>query len=157
VLTVDVCPVQAAIDVGDGSSCYGYLQDHRGSRSVQSNLCRPDPELICTFHLARMASHVVGYDSRSWKSTPSAELQAGCAHRGWIWKRSQHIKKWNRRYFVLWPAAADPRRGRLILYYRSPDDRKPKGAIQLVPGRFTLTTESVPQRDFPVRAGQQSP
>jgi hypothetical protein len=40
-----------------------------------------------------------------------------------MWKQSKHVKKWNRRYFVLWPAEANPKKGRLLFYYTTPQVR----------------------------------
>ena len=55
------------------------------------------------------------------KSLPScAEVEADSALSGWVWKRSKHVGKWNRRYFVLWPKKPKPSKGRLLFYYSTP-------------------------------------
>lgn len=52
-----------------------------------------------------------------------AEVEQDCARSGWVFKQSAHVKKWNRRYFVLWPKQAHPKKGRLLFYYTTPQVR----------------------------------
>ena len=49
-----------------------------------------------------------------------AEVEQDCAKSGWVYKQSKHVKKWNKRYFVLWPKEAHPKKGRLLFYYTTP-------------------------------------
>ena len=73
------------------------------------------------------------------------------AHHGWVWKRSAHIKKWNRRYFVLLPPGDTVDSARLLLYYTTDAGPvKPKGLIRLLPGGFGVSTEHMPQREWPI-------
>ena len=51
------------------------------------------------------------------------EIEGECAKSGWIYKQSKHVKKWNKRYFVLWPKVANPKKGRLLFYYTTPQVR----------------------------------
>lgn len=37
-----------------------------------------------------------------------------------LWKRSDHIKKWNKRWFVLWPEANRPGDGRVLFWFDKP-------------------------------------
>ena len=37
-----------------------------------------------------------------------------------VWKRSDHIKKWNKRWFVLWPSANRPGDGRVLFWFDKP-------------------------------------
>ncbi len=84
-----------------------------------------------------------------------------------LWKRSDHIKKWNKRWFVLWPEANRPGDGRVLFWFDKPvrmrsactgpssfsrvvyassrhqllclqGDKKAKGSIKLIPGSFNL-------------------
>ena len=52
-----------------------------------------------------------------------AEVEQDCAKSGWIFKQSKHVKKWNKRYFVLWPKEPHPKKGRLLFYYTTPQVR----------------------------------
>ena len=52
-----------------------------------------------------------------------AEVEQDCAKSGWIYKQSKHVKKWNKRYFVLWPKTPHPKKGRLLFYYTTPQVR----------------------------------
>ena len=52
-----------------------------------------------------------------------AEVEGDCAKSGWVWKQSKHVKKWNKRYFVLWPKQPHPKKGRLLFYYTTPQVR----------------------------------
>ena len=75
------------------------------------------------------------------------------ARTGWLWKQSAWKKQWKKRWFVLWPNAPSREKGRLLFYYITPQDKRPRGVIPLVPGKFTLMTSAartVKQRDFPV-------
>jgi hypothetical protein len=87
----------------------------------------------------------------------SGELQAQSLERpartGWLWKQSQWVKKWTKRWFVLWPNAPSREKGRLLFYYLTPQDKRPRGVIPLAPGKFTLMTSAartVKDVDFPV-------
>jgi len=94
------------------------------------------------------------------------EIEDDCARSGWVWKQSKHVKKWNRRYFVLWPKEPKGNKGRLLFYYTTPQvcppparrtawrealvtlaldaqDSKPRGLIPLVPQTFTASIERV--------------
>ena len=75
------------------------------------------------------------------------------AKSGYLWKQSQWKKKFNKRWFVLWPNAPVPNKGRILFYYDTPQDKRPRGVIELTPGAFTLMTSagrSVKDRDFPL-------
>ena len=75
------------------------------------------------------------------------------ARTGWLWKQSQWVKKWEKRWFVLWPNEPSREKGRLLFYYLTPQDKRPRGVIPLEPGKFTLMTSAartVKERDFPV-------
>ena len=37
-----------------------------------------------------------------------------------LWKRSDHIKKWNKRWFVLWPQTSRPGDGRVLFWFNAP-------------------------------------
>ena len=55
--------------------------------------------------------------------TSCAEVEQDCAKSGWVYKQSKHVKKWNKRYFVLWPKVPHPKKGRLLFYYTTPQVR----------------------------------
>ena len=71
-----------------------------------------------------------------------------------VWKRSDHIKKWNKRWFVLWPAKNRPGDGRVLFWFDKPGDKKAKGTVKLVPGSFNLQCHDGSMgkgdRDFPL-------
>jgi hypothetical protein len=48
------------------------------------------------------------------------EIEPQCARAGWLFKQSKHVKKWNKRYFILWPKEPKPNKGRLLFYYNTP-------------------------------------
>ena len=72
-------------------------------------------------------------------SVADLETQGGGpAKVGWLWKEGglgARIGKgdWERRYWVLWPAEADPLNGRLLFYFVDSDSPKPSGVLH-VPG-----------------------
>lgn len=80
------------------------------------------------------------------------------AREGYMWKRSEHRRRWNKRWFVLWPAAARPGQGRMLYWFASKitgnlsgEEKKLKGSVKLVPGAFNVHTEdgrSKKERDF---------
>lgn len=43
-----------------------------------------------------------------------------CAGDADLWKRSEHIKKWNKRWFVLWPEENRPGDGRVLFWFDKP-------------------------------------
>lgn len=84
---------------------------------------------------------------------PSALSLERPAKQGYLWKQSQWVKKWKKRWFVLWPNAPHRDKGRMLFYYLTPQDKRPRGVIALAPGSFTLMTSngrSVKDRDFPL-------
>ena len=90
--------------------------------------------------------------AESAQDLSAASLEAP-ARTGYLWKQSQWVKKWKKRWFVLWPNSPHRDRGRMLFYYLTPQDKRPRGVINLVPGSFTLmTTEgrTVKDRDFPL-------
>jgi hypothetical protein len=54
------------------------------------------------------------------KETSAAELQPGACCTGWLLKRSEHMKKFNKRWFVLWPRDFDDSCGRILFYFAKP-------------------------------------
>lgn len=54
------------------------------------------------------------------KSLSAADLQADAACSGWLRKRSEHVKQWNKRWFVLWPSANRPGDGRVLFWFDKP-------------------------------------
>jgi hypothetical protein len=66
-----------------------------------------------------------------------AEVEGDCAKSGWVWKQSKHVKKWNKRYFVLWPKQPHPKKGRLLFYYTTPQVNSPRH--RGTPSTVTLT------------------
>ena len=68
------------------------------------------------------------------------EIEGECAKSGWIYKQSKHVKKWNKRYFVLWPKVANPKKGRLLFYYTTPQVRAQWLRATLALGRLALLT-----------------
>ena len=93
------------------------------------------------------------------KTISASELQADAACSGWLRKRSEHVKKWNKRWFVLWPASGSKwaakhnetkwaeshgpdRTQQLLLYYESETAPAPKGIIPLQPDRFVAENEA---------------
>jgi hypothetical protein len=68
------------------------------------------------------------------------------AREGYLWKRSDHVKKWHKRWFVLWPAEVRPGHGRVLFWFASPRDTKPKGTAKLVPGAFNILTQQTSQQ-----------
>ena len=76
------------------------------------------------------------------------------AREGYLWKRSDHIKKWHKRWFVLWPGAVRPGHGRVLYWFAQPGDSKAKGMAQLVPGSFNIVTQDGQrhrkERNFPL-------
>jgi hypothetical protein len=107
--------------------------------------CRQCGELLS---LDEVADHECGDDDD--RMEPDAlgglpertELEGNCARKGWAWKRTKHVKKWKRRYFVLWPQEPSPTKGRLLFYFTTDTDQRPRGVIALVPRKFSaqLTT-----------------
>ena len=84
---------------------------------------------------------------------PSALSLERPAKQGYLWKQSQWVKKWKKRWFVLWPNAPHRDKGRMLFYYLTPQDKRPRGVIALAPGSFTLMTSAgrtVKDRDFPL-------
>ena len=81
------------------------------------------------------------------------EIEGECAKSGWIYKQSKHVKKWNKRYFVLWPKVANPKKGRLLFYYTTPQVRAQwlRATLPSVQGR-SLTLALLLEHDpaFPV-------
>ena len=75
------------------------------------------------------------------KSLSAAELQADAACSGYLRKRSEHVKSWNRRWFVLWPKKPLEGHGRLLIYYSKPTDEQARGVYRLHPGEYSLQTE----------------
>ena len=75
------------------------------------------------------------------KTISASELQADAACSGWLRKRSEHVKKWNKRWFVLWPKYPHEGDGRLLIYYSKPTDAKARGVYTLKPGQYSLQTE----------------
>ena len=73
-------------------------------------------------------------------SADQASAQAVCA--GYMLKMSEHVKKFNKRWFVLWPREANQTKGRLLLYYTKNNDAKPRGSWPLMPGGYSLRTEA---------------
>ena len=75
------------------------------------------------------------------------------ARQGYLWKKSEHRKKWNKRWVVLWPATARPGDGRTLYWFAAPGDPKAKGMVKLVPGAFNAQTasgHSKKERNFPL-------
>jgi hypothetical protein len=75
------------------------------------------------------------------KSLSAADLQADAACSGWLRKRSEHVKQWNKRWFVLWPKVPQEGQGRLLVYYGKPNDEQARGVYRLHPGEYSLQTE----------------
>ena len=69
------------------------------------------------------------------------DLQADAACSGWLRKRSEHVKQWNKRWFVLWPKVPNEGHGRLLVYYSKPNDERARGCYRLNPGEYSLQTE----------------
>jgi hypothetical protein len=75
------------------------------------------------------------------KSLSAKDLQADAACSGWLRKRSEHVKQWNKRWFVLWPKVPNEGQGRLLVYYSKPNDEQARGCYRVHPGEYSLQTE----------------
>ena len=75
------------------------------------------------------------------KTLSAKDLQADAACSGWLRKRSEHVKQWNKRWFVLWPKVPNEGQGRLLVYYSKPNDEQARGSYRLNPGEYSLQTE----------------
>ena len=75
------------------------------------------------------------------KTLSAKDLQADAACSGWLRKRSEHVKQWNKRWFVLWPKVPNEGQGRLLVYYAKPNDERARGSYRLHPGEYSLQTE----------------
>ena len=53
-----------------------------------------------------------------------------------LWKRSDHIKKWNKRWFVLWPQTSRPGDGRVLFWFNAPVGPPPPPSARRAPPRI---------------------
>lgn len=75
------------------------------------------------------------------KTLSAKDLHSDAACSGWLRKRSEHVKQWNNRWFVLWPKVPKEGHGRLLVYYSKPNDEQARGSYRLNPGEYSLQTE----------------
>ena len=75
------------------------------------------------------------------KTVSAKDLHSDAACSGWLRKRSEHVKQWNNRWFVLWPKVPKEGHGRLLVYYSKPNDEQARGSYRLNPGEYSLQTE----------------
>lgn len=102
---------------------------------------------------ARRPARIAADTRMEEADAPSALSLERPAKQGYLWKQSQWVKKWKKRWFVLWPNAPHRDKGRMLFYYLTPQDKRPRGVIALAPGSFTLMTSpgrTVKDRDFPL-------
>ena len=71
-------------------------------------------------------------------SISAADLQTDAACAGWLFKRSEHRRKWNKRWCVLWPRSPEPGCGRFLVYFNKPTDAAARGCYALVAGQFNV-------------------
>jgi hypothetical protein len=77
------------------------------------------------------------------KTISAAELHPEAACAGWLLKQSDHVKKFNKRWFVLWPRNLQSGgSGRYLVYYAKPTDLSARGVYKLVPGEYSCVVES---------------
>ncbi|KAI9475552.1 MAG: hypothetical protein EXX96DRAFT_609496 [Benjaminiella poitrasii] len=102
----------------DGTQRSTLISDSRRASSIISNTTTSPQDMTNT---TTMTSSATGNSN-----TPFPEFE------GWLYKRSDRYKTWNKRWFVLY--------GNNLFYFKNPKDTKMKGIIHLQGYRVLLET-----------------